>query len=102
MLGRVLDLKSVVIRKQGKGRTKMRQVRDPLDLALLHQGKRGFILNDRTDGSRLHHADCDSVAAMYAAANEKIFFEDWDEAIAWSNQNNRGWQACGRCGTREV
>jgi hypothetical protein len=77
----------------------MRAVRDTFDLGKLQRGKRGYILNDRADGARLHRVDCEAVGAMNAAAYPKIFLDDYDEAVAWSNQNKRGWDRCGRCHT---
>ncbi len=77
----------------------MRPVRDNLDLAELQRAGRGFILNDRADGARLHRAYCDSVGAMHPDAHAKIFFDELNEAVAWLKQNRPDWKPCGLCGT---
>jgi hypothetical protein len=77
----------------------MRDVRDGVDLATLQAERRGFILNARDDGYKLHRAGCDAVGAMHSGAYRKIFFEAFSAAIHWlkTESSSPAWSYCGRC-----
>jgi hypothetical protein len=77
----------------------MRDVRDNLDLAQIQAEKRGYILNARTDGKKLHRSGCETVGAMVSTAYPKMFFEELDEACKWldAKYGESGWTRCGVC-----
>jgi hypothetical protein len=77
----------------------MRNIKDNLDLAQLKQAAQGFIFNARTDGPKLHRAECDTVGAMHPGSYQKTFFETYGEAVQFLDQKYgaRGWLMCGVC-----
>jgi hypothetical protein len=80
----------------------MRNVRDGVDLATLQAERRGYIVNARTDGYKLHRAGCDSVGAMHPGAYPKIFFEEFNEADSWLKTTSVGaWSYCGNCNPQQ-
>ena len=77
----------------------MRKV-DGLELAQLKAGQRGFVVNMRTDGPKLHWVGCSAVEGMYTAKYDKLYFEELDQAEEWLRANCEHHELCGYCASR--
>lgn len=67
------------------------------ELLLLKVEKRGFILNERPEIKRVHHASCGSVSTWLD--HPKYFSNDRDEARDWLDRRfgTDGWVNCKYC-----
>lgn len=79
-----------------------RKVKDKYDLANIHAYETGFILNDRTEGRKLHKAKCSCVdEGMVTSEYDKWFYETEDleglEKMLDAEYSKDGWQPCGYC-----
>lgn len=74
------------------------KTRDEMALILLE--KKGFVLNERPEINRVHHATCESLSAMVASAHPKYFSTNRGQSEDWLNKRlgSDGWANCGRCG----
>lgn len=61
--------------------------------------REGYVLNERPDVRRVHHASCESVAAMVASYHPKYFSLDPICARSWLDERfgHHGWINCGYC-----
>jgi hypothetical protein len=81
----------------------MREIATKLELAQIQDARRGFIVNARADGYRLHRAGCDAVGAMHPGAYPKIFFEEFSEADRWLKTTRAdAWSYCGNCNPQQT
>jgi uncharacterized Zn-finger protein len=67
------------------------------ELLLIKVGKTGFVLNERPDVRRVHHASCSSVSPWID--HPKYFSEDRNAARDWLDRRfgSDGWVNCGYC-----
>lgn len=85
-----------------KSRTRTHEIATKLELAQIQAERRGFIVNARTDGYKLHRAGCDSVGAMHPGAYPKIFFKEFDDADALlKTKSADAWSYCGYCSPQQ-
>jgi uncharacterized Zn-finger protein len=76
----------------------MRPITTTDELLLIKMGKRGFVLNERPEVRRVHHASCSSVSPWID--HPKYFSENRRAATDWLDRRfgSDGWVNCGYCG----
>lgn len=76
----------------------MRQITTTDELLLIKVQKKGFVLNERPDVNRVHHASCNSVSPWID--HPKYFSENRSKAKYWLDCRfgSDGWVNCGYCG----
>ncbi len=85
-----------------QSRRHMREIATNLELAQIQAARRGFIVNARADGYKLHRAGCEAVGAMHPEAYPKIFFEEFSEADSWlKTKSADAWTYCGKCSPQQ-
>ena len=77
----------------------MRQIIRNNEMLLIQLEGKGFILNDRLEVRRVHHASCEAVQAMVTPAYPKYFSEDRAASKDWLDRHfgTDGWVNCGMC-----
>jgi hypothetical protein len=73
-------------------------IKSHIELAEIKEMGKGYVLNIRPDGRKLHAANCNYLDTMYTKEYEKVFFDDLEEARKWCREKfgNR-WKHCGFC-----
>ena len=76
----------------------MREITTTKDLLTIKVRKRGFVLNERPEVRRVHHASCDSLSTWID--HPKYFSENRPAARDWLDRRfgSDGWVNCGYCG----
>jgi len=76
----------------------MREITTTDELLLIKVGKTGFVLNERPDVRRVHHASCNSVSTWID--HPKYFSESSNAAKDWLDRRfgSDGWVNCSYCG----
>jgi hypothetical protein len=89
-----------ILRGEGRkgGVTTVRQISTTDELLLIKVQKKGFVLNERPEVRRVHHASCGSVSAWID--HPKYFSENKRAATDWLDRRfgSDGWVNCGHCG----
>lgn len=68
------------------------------ELNLIKVEQRGFVLNERPESRKVHHASCESVSAT-TTQHPKYYSQDRNAAKEWLDRTfgTDGWQNCGYC-----
>jgi hypothetical protein len=69
------------------------------DMAYILIEREGYVLNERPEVRRVHHASCEAVAAMVASHYPKYFSLDPVASKVWLDERfgHRKWVNCGYC-----
>jgi len=75
----------------------MRQITTTDELLLIKINKTGFVLNERPEARRVHHASCSSVSTWLD--HPKYFSENSSAARDWLDRRfgSDGWVNCSYC-----
>lgn len=76
----------------------MRQILTNDEMALILLAKKGWVLNQRPESRKVHHATCEALSAMVVKEYPKYFSDDREAARAWLDEKfGSRWKNCGYC-----